>query len=146
MYQILSNDKGYTLLSLLFSLSILFIISPLTIYLIKPINDLNQAHYYPYYEMNQFKFFIQNELNQSENIELNQNKIHFHRADKTTVTIEIYNDQIRRRVNHSGHEILIRNVQQFDVNRINDYYFEITITRGDGYEQKQYYYFKNKSR
>jgi|SRR5690625_2759653 len=145
MYQILLQNKGYTLVSLLFSLTILFLITPLTIYLIKPINDFNEIHYFPYYELSQFEYFIRNELNHASNIELEQHKIHFYRSDGSKVTFELYNDQIRRRVNHSGHEVLIHQINQFIVEPLNENFFEIIIVGRDGYDQKQTYHFKNKT-
>lgn len=142
MYRSLLNNKGYTLLSALLSLTILCTITFFIIYLINPMNVLTSYNYFSHYEIRQFQFFIQSELNKSKNILIEKDKIHFIYDDETIVTFEKYNDVIRRRVNFTGHEIILQNVSQLDIKRKNPNYFELVISRGDGYEHTQIYFYK----
>ncbi|MGM8214108.1 competence type IV pilus minor pilin ComGF [Bacillaceae bacterium W0354] len=144
MFQTLKKSNGYTLLSVLLSLTIFLIITPMTSYILKPLNTLNNYNYYQQYEMSQFKFFVKTELNKSKDIIIERDKIHFIHHDQTIVTFEKYTNLIRRRKNMTGHEVLLQGVKQLTIEQINENTFIIVITRGDGHEQRQVYFFKRK--
>ncbi|SDN18038.1 competence protein ComGF [Tenuibacillus multivorans] len=123
------------------TLSIFIIISPLLLSFIKLVVPLQPQHGLSDMELRQFHFFVDQALNQSIQVQLEENGIHFIQQDGIKVTYERYNHIIRRRVNDQGHEILLRNVSHYEVIPQTDDIFVIKIIRGDQHAfQRTYFY------
>lgn len=119
------NNKGFTLVEVLLAIPIfilsLMIFSHLITY-------LNHSSHYVDYETFQFFHFIEDELRQSYRQEIKDNKIFFHKDSGDVVLFEQYNHQIRRRVNQTGHEVLLNNIKMLEVKRRHGYIYT-TITK-----------------
>ncbi|WP_138415807.1 competence type IV pilus minor pilin ComGF [Aquibacillus sediminis] len=106
------NERGMTLVTSLFALMILMSTLP---FLPLLLDQLEYDTKYDDFSTRQLYHFISSELHNSVDISIDQSAIHFEKQDEKTVTIEFYDQVIRRRVDNQGHEIMLRNVKQMAV-------------------------------
>ncbi|WP_245690187.1 ComGF family competence protein [Sediminibacillus albus] len=100
---------------MLLSLSILLIMLPFLAFI------YDSLHTEDYFDEQSARLFFQlmaDEINQSKKVDILNNEITLEKFNKDTVTITRYKDVIRRQVLGAGHEILLRNIQQFDVEEL----------------------------
>ncbi|WP_053074994.1 competence type IV pilus minor pilin ComGF [Ornithinibacillus californiensis] len=106
------NEEGFTLLNQLFVLAVLLLCIPLQTVIYK---TLTEVTYYEQISIQQFFHYIQMDVNQATTYQSDGNKIILTLPNEDIVTFEAYGALIRRQVNHQGHEIYLRDIQQFQV-------------------------------
>jgi competence protein ComGF len=132
------NEHGFTFYSLLFTLAVIIMCIPLYGAIIKTIKDNS---YYDEISIQQVFYFIQQDVIQAINYHVEDKKIYLTLIDGDTVTIEQYGDVVRRQVDGKGHEIYLRDIQDFHVRSL-DYGFKLSITsfEGEHYEKTITFY------
>lgn len=114
----LLTDRGFTIVELLLSLAILAMILMTT-----PIIR-NNIHHQPQTErfsVQQFFHAATDEIQGNQLSEQDHNRIVLTTATNEQIVLSKYNDTIRRQVNRTGHEILLRDVKQLAVEYHNQY-------------------------
>lgn len=131
----LVNQKGFTLLSMLLAISILFITVPFLEYLTKSLDYTTNYKDLSFYQL---FHFMRDDIIRSTDVEIGKQKISLTAIDGSTVTYEKYNDIIRRQVDGTGHEVFIqKNIEDLSFEKIS-YGIKAIITTKDGavYEKK----------
>lgn len=132
-----NHESGFSLLSVLFAITILFMFIPFIVYLIKA------SFFTSYYEelsVGQFFHFMQDEFIMAERYEVNKNAVSLIVNDET-VTIDKYGSNVRRQVNGTGHEIFLRDIKAIIFNQISyGVRIQITTLNGGVYEKTIRYY------
>lgn len=136
----LKNEQGFTLLSALLCLAILFISLPLFAFLLKI------THYSTNYNQQSIQLFFhyfQEEVIKASDIKLDRSQIQLYMPDGNEILFEKYQDQIRRRVNRQGHEVYLRNIEQVDFQKV-QYGMKMAIRslQGEVYEKTIIFYQK----
>ncbi|MET3684282.1 competence protein ComGF [Alkalibacillus flavidus] len=132
----LTNTNGYTLIHALIALTIIIVVLPLTSPILQSAASLTSIYNPNQLEYRQFDFFVSFELNRSQSVHIEPEAIHFTRFDGRVITFERYQDLIRRRTNDDGHSIMMFNVSNFQINRVDDHAFKISFRRrGETVEQ-----------
>jgi len=124
------NSKGFTLIEVLLSLQILLItlmFLPSLVQLLQPETN------YSDYETDQFIRFLEREIQTGEIIAVENQQLLLLNHQQQFVTIEQYQSVIRRRVNQTGHEILLQHVAQFDITYENER-INVTLIKKNGDE------------
>ncbi|WP_404453004.1 ComGF family competence protein [Virgibacillus necropolis] len=131
---ILVKQKGFTLLSTLLTIAILFITVPFLEYITK---SLSYTTNYTDLSANQLFHFMRDDLIRSTDYTIGNQVVSLKAIDGTTVTYEKYEDIIRRQVDSTGHEVVIRNVKSLSFEEIS-YGIKTIIITMDGavYEKK----------
>ncbi|MGG3889236.1 competence type IV pilus minor pilin ComGF [Metabacillus fastidiosus] len=110
-----SNDCGYTLVNLLFSLIVYSIIISSLFIMFHILNDqTKRSTDLKAYEWENFINQMQREMNIAEELTVEENTIKYKNILGETVSIHQYKNLIRRQVNGKGHEIFllkVKNVQ-----------------------------------
>ncbi|WP_163969993.1 competence type IV pilus minor pilin ComGF [Oceanobacillus halotolerans] len=134
----LQNEKGITFITILFSITILFLTLPfitsfLKISQISSYNDELTIH--------QFFHFLRDEVIAATNYEIEGSTLELEQSNGSQVTIEVYHNQIRRRVNSQGHEVFLRDIKDALFTKL-PYGIRATITtlQGDTYEKEIIFY------
>lgn len=132
------NDKGFTFLSALLTITILFITLPFTTYLVKGINFTSN---YEELSLQQFYYFLRDDVIKSTELIVEPTKVTLQNYDGSLVTIEKYQNLIRRQIDGQGHEIYLRNIQEaLFTNTSNGFRVSITSTQGEQYEKTIIFY------
>ncbi|SDQ50456.1 competence protein ComGF [Virgibacillus salinus] len=135
---ILQNEKGFSFLSVILTSTILFIIIPFTGYLL---NGVNFTSNYEELSVQQFYYFLRDDVIKSTDIKVEPTKIILNQHDGSVVTIEKYQDLIRRQVNSEGHEIYLRHVQNINYkSTAYGFHASITSTKGENFEKTIIFY------
>ncbi|WP_306974458.1 ComGF family competence protein [Alkalibacillus salilacus] len=138
---ILRSSQGYTLLNALIGLSILLVILPFTAPLLKTLDSIPTIYDLNHLEIRQFDFFISFELNRSQKVVINENQVSFERSDGRVITLDQYQNQIRRQTNYQGHTTMMFDVTAFALERLNENTFKISfIKEGKLIEQVFHHY------
>ncbi|UOQ42532.1 ComGF family competence protein [Halobacillus salinarum] len=103
------NEKGFTMAETLVSLVITIMILGLALPLF-PLLDWKD--YEKELEVRQCFLFIQDELNEASTIEFTSTELVVTNGDGDQIYLEQYSDQIRRRVNGKGNELLLGGISQ----------------------------------
>ncbi|WP_164668619.1 competence type IV pilus minor pilin ComGF [Virgibacillus doumboii] len=122
------NDNGFTFLTVLVAIVILFMTLPFTAYLLKGVNITSS---YEELSMQQFYYFLRDDVIKSTSYTVEPTKITLSHYDGTTVTIEQYENLIRRQVTNEGHEIYLRNIDKVKFTP-SPYGFHVFITSKQG--------------
>ncbi|SDB99379.1 competence protein ComGF [Pelagirhabdus alkalitolerans] len=127
------NQDGFTLVEALISIVVLSLITlllPSLYTLVVPVREYDQHAVY------QFFHFITDEISQSEIYSVSNDQMQLNNTLNETITIEQYQTVIRRRVNQSGHEILLRDVLSFELVE-NEHFIHIKVMTqsGEHYEK-----------
>lgn len=128
------KDKAFTLLETLVNLSlvvILFIILPTLFTSFSSVthNDLS---------VEKFLIMLNEELTQAYSITTHDNKLYLNTHPNRTIIIEQYENIIRKRVNHQGHEIYLRQIKRFEVSKHKQLLKVTLITHEDVKYEKTY--------
>ncbi|WP_167264252.1 ComGF family competence protein [Alkalibacillus almallahensis] len=126
---ILHSSQGYTLLSALIGLSILLVILPFTAPLLKTLDSISTIYDLDHLEIRQFDSFISFELNRSQKVTIKENHISFERSDGRAITLDQYQNQIRRQTNYQGHTTMMFDVTDFAFERLNGNTFKISFVK-----------------
>ncbi|HHU19495.1 MAG TPA: prepilin-type N-terminal cleavage/methylation domain-containing protein [Bacilli bacterium] len=119
----LQTERGFTIVELLLSLVILAMIL-----LITPIITSN-IHHQPQTErfsVQQFFHAATDEIQSNQLSEKDQYRIILTTSTNEQIVLSKYNDTIRRQVNRTGHEVLLRDVKQLAI-EYNDQYLLIKL-------------------
>lgn len=103
-------DKGFSLLEVLFSLSIIMVIFTLLPSLLVSISNKQSSDPFNPFEWEVFVQQAKMEIREAEKVTISGNVVYFHVGNNQVVTYEPYQDQIRRRVNGTGHEVLLQKI------------------------------------
>jgi competence protein ComGF len=113
IFAILQKDKGFTFIEMLVSLVIFTILATLVLQLFLVINtQLNKESSIQPLEWEIFINQLKREVRKSNVQEVDNGKILL-QVDSNVVTIEKYQNMLRRRVNGTGHQILLQNITSF---------------------------------
>lgn len=119
-----SNERGFTLVTILFSLAII----STTLALIPTIYRLlDQQSYTDELSIRQFFHFLSNEIHENDFNYVQANTIYVTKQTGEKISISSYQDMIRKQTNQTGHEILVRNIHTFIVEELS-YGIHVTIT------------------
>ncbi|MGE7601243.1 competence type IV pilus minor pilin ComGF [Peribacillus sp. NPDC097675] len=130
-FVMLRKNEGFTMIEMLFSLMILMTISLFVLQLFTiiqtQIGTKNKIH--PK-EWEIFTLQMQQEVRSSKSQDVVGNKL-FLLSGEDLSMIEQYNDKLRRRVNGEGHEVILQNISNVEVEKNGDV-IEIHITDKSG--------------
>ncbi|WP_085991911.1 competence type IV pilus minor pilin ComGF [Oceanobacillus senegalensis] len=134
----LKDEKAFSFVSLLFAISIIVLTLPLVGYLFQATNHLSAND--NELSIQQFFQFMRDEMINSEENHVLKDKLVLYQSD-SKVTFEQYGNTVRRQVNGTGHEILLRGVKkiEFEANSIG-VRLHITSSKGETYEKNIVYY------
>ncbi|CAH2715378.1 hypothetical protein BACCIP111895_02562 [Neobacillus rhizosphaerae] len=119
-YAVCSNEKAFTLLEVLFAFSIFTII----IFFMTPVFQiiLNNKDSHAQIQAMEWEVFcsqIKKEIRLSTRAQVIANRLILTK-DTETIQYEKYGSNLRRRVNSTGHEILLQNVSQYSFTLLNN--------------------------
>lgn len=118
-----SNERGFTLLTVLFSLAII----SATLALIPTIYRLiDQQSYTDELSIRQFFHFLSDEIHENDFNYVHANTIYLTNQTGENISLSLYQDMLRKQTNQNGHEILVRNIHTFDVEELS-YGIHVTI-------------------
>lgn len=115
-----SNEKAFTLLEVLFAFSIFTII----IFFMVPVFQivLNNKDSHAQIQAMEWEVFcsqIKKEIRLSNQVQVDANRLILTK-DTETIQYEKYGSNLRRRVNSTGHEVLLQNVSQYSFTLLNN--------------------------
>ncbi|WP_112181303.1 MULTISPECIES: competence type IV pilus minor pilin ComGF [Paraliobacillus] len=123
-YIIIQTEKGFTLISILFSLALI----STTLALIPTVYRLiDQQSYTDELSVRQFFHFLSNEIHENDFNYIDDNTIHLTKQTGEHILISPYQNTIRKQINNTGHEILVRNVKTFILEELS-FGIHVTIT------------------
>lgn len=125
MYRYMKNEKGFTLLSMLVSLSLIMLLVPLFLEVSTSILAIKKTSYQDDLDWRQFHFFISQELRDSHAVQIEGNAITFIKYDDSTPTIQLHNNSVRRRL-RGGIEHFLSDVEQLSIEKIDQTTFLIS--------------------
>jgi competence protein ComGF len=129
------NEKAFSLLEVLFSLLMMtmLLFAILSIYLLYK-KEENHV-YISSLLQNQSSAFvhsIEREIYNGSQFMINNGKLSFYDAAGNLITYEKWGDGVRRQVNHSGHVLLIKDVESISFQMIgNCCHVQYTLKRGE---------------
>ncbi|MBY7143380.1 ComGF family competence protein [Virgibacillus sp. NKC19-3] len=133
------NDRGFTLVSILFSISIIAVTLPFTGYLINTITDTSS--HYEEVSTHQFFHFLRDDVIKATSFTIESSALILTLENETTATIEKYGKHIRRKTDHGGHEIYLRDIEDITFTEL-PYGIHATVTsmQGEQYEKTIIFY------
>ncbi|RDW21931.1 competence type IV pilus minor pilin ComGF [Oceanobacillus chungangensis] len=135
------HERGFTFVSMLFAITILFITLPFTGYLL---NGTTNTSNYEQISVYQFFQFLRDEVIRSTDISITDGKLQLLQKinNKPAITtIEKYDSLIRRQVDGTGHEIFLFDVKELTF--IHDpigFLIRVTTLQGNAYEKRIVFY------
>lgn len=106
----IKHRQGFTLAEVLLSLTVLM---TALLILVPLLNQLRPEDWNADWSSHQFSQLLQEELNDATHIQTHENILSLTNREKETVTIEQYQNVVRRRVSGKGHEVWL-----YDINNI----------------------------
>lgn len=133
------NERGFTLISILLSISIIAVTLPFTGYLINSTTDTSS--HYEEISTTQFFHFLRDDVIKASSYIIDPSTLTLTLDDETTATIEKYGKLIRRKTNRGGHEIYLRDVEAITFTEL-PYGIHTTVTsmQGERYEKTVIFY------
>lgn len=127
------SSAGYSMISMLFTISIIFISLPFVTYLL---SSLSYTTHQESVSVNQFFLYVRDELIGSEKYEISQHTMSYELENGDNASITQYQNLVRRQVQGKGHEVYLRNVQQLSFKPVT-YGLRISIRtlQGELYEK-----------
>ncbi|WP_188453664.1 ComGF family competence protein [Virgibacillus oceani] len=135
---ILRNEKGFTFITLLVTITLFFMTLPFIGYISKTVTYSSN---YDEISTLQFFHFIRDDVMKATNFYVDAKGLKLNMKDGTVVSFEQYNNTVRRQVDGQGHEIYLRNVKQFELKPL-PFGIHLTITsiQGEIYEKSIIFY------
>lgn len=128
------NSEGFTLVSALFSLTILLLIIPFLSIILQFARD--QPYEYAI-DAEHFFVFLRDDLIESHKIDIRPDMLTLTLINGNKASYHLYNDVVRRRVQEQGHEIYIRNIRKLSYRqKENRLLVQITTENGENYERE----------
>lgn len=136
-----NNDGGFTLIEALLSFMIFCIISLSIPLLMKGVETIKNEMVPPYYyEWNLFSESLKNELWKGTDIKVLPQEISFNKNGEK-ISYEKYNSSIRRRVNDTGHEVVLQSVGSFSLTPLEQgIRINVDFNNGERVESEFFYY------
>ena len=132
------SERGFTLLSMLITITVLFTTLPLLAHLIK---SVNYSTNYDEISIQQFFQFLRNEFIMATDYHVSENRIILHLRDGKKVSFEKYQNVILRQVGGEGHDIYLRDVAEISFSsRSYGAHVAITSLQGVRYEKTIVFY------
>ncbi|MDL4841555.1 competence type IV pilus minor pilin ComGF [Aquibacillus rhizosphaerae] len=132
------SEKGFSLISVLFALTVLFIMLPLIPFIF---SLTDQTSFYDELATRQFFHFVTDELHNATNYSVNNSTLSLQQSNGDILTIEQYNQLIRRQLKGTGHEILLRDIKEMLIEDTSfGVHIKITTLQGELYEKKISFY------
>ncbi|WP_174613797.1 competence type IV pilus minor pilin ComGF [Virgibacillus ihumii] len=133
------NEKGFTFISVLLMITVIFLTLPLIAFLTK---SITYSTNYDAMSVQQFFYFLRDDVIASTDvIMVHSEAISLHHYNDSIVTFEKYNDLIRRQVDGQGHEIFLREVQEVNFKKVrNGVHVFLMTKQGEQYEKTIRFY------
>lgn len=131
----MSNEKGITLLELMLTLTILMAIV-WTLPLLMSAAIQNSGADFQQEEARLFFHLFSKEVREANHMILSNGSIELTKKDGAIVKYERYGSSIRRRVNNTGHEIVLQEMKEFTV-EISGRRVMIEVELNNGKKEKQ---------
>lgn len=130
---VLVNQKGFTFLSMLTTMTVIMISLPL---LINILNLTNHSSNYDELSIQQFTYFLRDEAGMATSFDVKGNILHLTSMDGDDITFKKYDDQIIRQVNKRGYDVFLRDISSVSFVKLN-YGIRLVITslKGAIYEK-----------
>lgn len=125
----INNQKGFSLISMLLALMIIFLSVPL---LAQALYLVNHGTTYDELSMQQYTFTMRDEFALATDYYIKDNSLYLVKLDADQVNFYQLDDNLIRRVNGKGHEIFLRNIQNVEFTDV-DYGVKIKLTSLEGY-------------
>ncbi|MBT2214449.1 hypothetical protein KK120_01215 [Virgibacillus dakarensis] len=135
---ILRSERGFTFITLLLTITILFMSLPFAPFLIK---SANYSSHHQEMSIQQFFYFLRDDVMKATDYAVTPTVVKLLNHDDETITIEQYGNLIRRQVKGTGHEIYLRDIQAVTFEKL-PYGIHTTITslQGETYEKTIIFY------
>lgn len=128
------NSKGFIMISLSLSLLTAIIALPLLIHLFKMVISSN---IYEHHSVNTFFHLINNELLRTKHYHVISNSLELIPYNDEIITFSKYNHFIRKQVDGMGHEIYLRDIKEFIVEKKKGgFKISIETLSGDIFEKR----------
>ncbi|MBU5594774.1 prepilin-type N-terminal cleavage/methylation domain-containing protein [Amphibacillus sp. MSJ-3] len=128
-----SNEHGFTLIEMLISFSILSFLLLITPTIWTYLNYQPQTERF---SVHQFFHVITDEVQLYQVLGDSHDSLSLQTIDQKHILISKYKDTIRRQVNRAGHEVLMRDVQSFEVKYFDHYLvIKLRLKSGNLYEK-----------
>nr|WP_274855758.1 competence type IV pilus minor pilin ComGF [Bacillus methanolicus] len=128
------NNKGYTMLEMLFAFSIFcLIVSFVPIFFKIVIHEESLNRRLAMMEWEVFVSQVKKEIRMSDRLQISGSKL-FLEKDGKLILYEMYGENLRRRVDFLGHEILLQQVQSIHFQKLQNG-VQITVTDKGGTEK-----------
>lgn len=123
-----NRERGFTFLSTLFAITILFLTLPL---LPSLLNTMQFSSSYNELATQAFFQYLRDDTIRATDYKVKTEVVTLSLRDGKQATIEQYKDQIRRRVDGGGHEIYLRNIKDVKFYSL-PFGFRVKITTDSG--------------
>src|SRR5699024_10853196 len=135
-----NNEKGFSMISMLITITIIFVTLPFFSYLL---SHLSSSSHQEFFSVTQFFLFLRDDLIESPRVEIvDTQSINYELRNGEIAEISKYNDIVRRRVQGKGHEVFLRDVKKLSLKRIsNGIQVELTTEQGEIYEKQIILYY-----
>jgi len=129
----LQAESGFTLIEMLISLSMILVILAITPSLWNYLQLEPQTEQFSVY---QFFHVVTDEIQLNQLLRQSEDSLLLENSDNDQILISKYNNTIRRQVNRTGHEILLRDIEKFEL-KYNDHYLliQLQMESGNTYEK-----------
>ncbi|GGF08070.1 hypothetical protein GCM10010954_03160 [Halobacillus andaensis] len=127
----LYNERGFTFIETIISLIVVAILLSISLPTIKMVKS---PAYFDELAVFQFFTFIEDEMNSSSNITVSERQILITDVDNREIKVSLYGDDVRRRVDEKGHELLIHDLKDITFSLQNHLLdIHVTTRNGDDY-------------
>ncbi|GGA68325.1 ComGF family competence protein [Ornithinibacillus halotolerans] len=129
-----NNERAFTFYTVLLMITLAIICIHIYGAIVK---TFPREHHYDEISIQQLFHFIQHNVNQVNELSIKNNKVSMTTLTGDLVSIEKYGNVIRRQVNNQGHEILLRNIRDFQCQLLpHGFKIIISSSKGDTYEKE----------
>ncbi|WP_335502886.1 competence type IV pilus minor pilin ComGF [Bacillus sp. JJ722] len=132
---LLKQERGFTLIEMLLSLVTFIIMATLLLQIVlvvQPVRPTSKVLNHMEWEI--FLNNLKREVRRGDNTTVSEKRMYISNSNSIT-TIEQYGIMLRRRVDFSGHEVMLHNVKNFTVSKIDQMItVHVTDTSDNDYE------------
>lgn len=129
----IDNERGFTMISMLMTLSVIMITLPL---LAQIITLIAVPSSYDELSMNQFFYFLRDEVSIAADYQVKQDVLTLELVNGDTITFKKYKDLVIRQVDGKGYDVFLRNVKDISFRKLSyGVHTIITSLEGEQYEK-----------
>ncbi|MFD1363065.1 competence type IV pilus minor pilin ComGF [Lentibacillus salinarum] len=133
-----TNENGFSFISVLFMISIIFMTIPFTTYLTTTMAFTSS---YDQLSVNQFFYFLRDEVLGAADLSIEPATLTLRQPDGTATTVEQHGDLVIRRVDDTGFEVFLRQVEDVQFRPApHGIHVSITTLNGDQFEKTIIFY------